>query len=229
MKLDLHIHSWHSCHPFWGHDCYSKPRDIVKTAIKAGLDGISVTDHNSLKGGMAAARTAKGIRGGFRVIQGMEIKSSRGDILAYGVREEIPLGLSPEETIERILDQGGVPVIAHPFCGFFTRLITRSKWDETLITGLSIRFKRRIGIEVLNSGTGELGNKRALALAERLRLPRSAGSDSHILDSIGSAGIICDSDPLESLRKGRVKIFGGHHPFTVPLRAYWTKFYRLFV
>ena len=157
MKLDMHCHSWYSYHPFWGHDCYSRPRDIVKSAIKAGLDGISVTDHNTLKGGAAIKGMAKRIRGDFIVIPGMEVKSRNGDILAYGIQEEIPLGLSPEETIERILDQGGVPVIAHPFCGLFVKLITSSRWDERLITGLSIRFRKRIGIEVFNSGNKKKG------------------------------------------------------------------------
>lgn len=228
MKLDMHCHSWYSCHPFWGHDCYSRPRDILKVAIKAGLDGISVTDHNTLKGSAAIKGIAKRIRGDFTVIPGMEVKSTSGDILAYGVSEEIPLGLSPEETIEKILSQGGVPVIAHPFCGPFTKLITSTKWSETLITGLSIRFRKRIGIEVFNSGTGKSGCERALALASRLGLSKSAGSDSHITQSIGAAGIICDSDPLESLRKGRVRIFGEYYPFTVPLKAYLTKLWKLF-
>lgn len=227
MKLDMHIHSWHSCHPFWGHDSWSRPREIVKTAIKAGLDGISVTDHNTLKGSMAALKISKKMRRDFRVIPGMEIKSTSGDILAYGIKEEIPRGLSPEETIERILAQGGVPVIAHPFSGLYG-LVNKSRWSEVLITGLSIRFKKRLGMEVLNSGNSGGGDERALALAEKLKLPRTAGSDSHITKTIGAAGIVCDSDPLESLRKGRVKIFGGHYPFTIPLRVYCTKLGKLF-
>jgi predicted metal-dependent phosphoesterase TrpH len=226
MKLDMHCHSWYSYHPFWGHDCYSKPRDILKAAIKAGLDGISVTDHNTLKGSRAMAKLARGRK--FTVVPGMEVKSTNGDILAYGIQEEIPLGLTPEETIEKILDQGGLPVIAHPFCGLFIKLVTSSSWDERLITGLSIRFKKRIGIEAFNSGSKRSGDERALALAEKLGLPKTAGSDSHITKSIGRAGIICDSNPLESLRQGRVKIFGEYNPFTVPLQVYWTKFYRLF-
>jgi len=229
MKLDMHCHSWYSYHPFWGHDCYSRPRDIVKSAIKAGLDGISVTDHNTLKGSAAIKGIAKRIRGDFIVIPGMEVKSRNGDILAYGVSEEIPLGLSPEETIEKILDQGGVPVIAHPFCALFVKMITRSKWDESLITSLSTRFRKKIGIEVFNSGNKKSGDARALAIAMKLGLTKSAGSDSHITKSIGAAGIFCDSDPLESLRKGRVKIFGKYNPLTVPMKVYWTKFYKLFV
>lgn len=252
MKLDMHIHSWYSYHPRVGRDCYTKPRGIVKAAVKAGLDGISVTDHNSLKGGLVTARTAKRIKGDFIVVPGMEIKSTNGDILAYGVGEEIPLGLSPGETIERILDQGGIPVIAHPFCSIFLRLssmekwrerqtmllllklkkkigfkLDRGRWNESQITGLSRRFGKKMGIEVFNANSPPKGNENALALAKRLGLPISAGSDSHVLKSIGNAGIICDSDPLESLRRGRVKTFGSYNPLTIPIRVYWTKFWNL--
>jgi len=44
MKHDLHIHSKYSS------DGILEPERIVKIAIKRGLNGIAVTDHNTIKG-----------------------------------------------------------------------------------------------------------------------------------------------------------------------------------
>jgi len=50
MKYDLHIHSKYS------YDGILEPRDIVKIAIKRGLDGIAITDHNTVKGALEAKK-----------------------------------------------------------------------------------------------------------------------------------------------------------------------------
>ena len=43
MFYDTHTHTKHSC------DCRKIPEDAVTTAIKNGLDGISITDHSDLR------------------------------------------------------------------------------------------------------------------------------------------------------------------------------------
>jgi predicted metal-dependent phosphoesterase TrpH len=49
MKYDLHVHS------FYSKKCgHMNPKDIVKTAIKNGLDGVAITDHDTIKGGLKA-------------------------------------------------------------------------------------------------------------------------------------------------------------------------------
>ena len=46
MKYDLHIHSKYSS------DGIMDVKDIMKIAIKRGLNGIAITDHNTIKGGL---------------------------------------------------------------------------------------------------------------------------------------------------------------------------------
>lgn len=45
MKYDLHTHSKYSS------DGWIDPEMLVKTAIKKGLSGIAVTDHNTIRWG----------------------------------------------------------------------------------------------------------------------------------------------------------------------------------
>ena len=46
MKYDLHIHSKYSS------DGVLDPEKIVKIAAKRGLNGVAITDHNTIIGGL---------------------------------------------------------------------------------------------------------------------------------------------------------------------------------
>jgi len=60
-----------------------------------------VTDHNTIAGAQAAQALAPEL-----VIVGEEIMTNSGEILAAYVVEEIPAGLSPQETIRRLKNRG---------------------------------------------------------------------------------------------------------------------------
>jgi len=168
---------------------------LIETAIKKGLGGIIITDHDNVKGGLIGKKLAKAYKG-FIVIPGVEVTSYSGHILAIGIDENIPKNLSVEETVERIHDLGGVAVASHPF----SKLVRKSLKGECLKTD---------AIEVFNA-TNKIGaNERALLFARTNKKPQSAGSDAHWARNVGDAGIICDN-PVEDLRKGRAKIFGDY-------------------
>ena len=44
IKLDLHVHSHYS------EDAIGTPEEIIKYAIRNGMQGIAITDHNEIKG-----------------------------------------------------------------------------------------------------------------------------------------------------------------------------------
>ena len=104
MILDPHIHSTFSS------DSTASPRDIVKKAKAIGLDAIAVADHNTIKGSMATIEEAKDFKD-IIVIPAMEISSSKGHIVALGIKEDVKKGLSPEETVETIRNLGGIAVL----------------------------------------------------------------------------------------------------------------------
>ncbi len=81
MMFDLHIHSKYS------HDSYLSPPQIIKIAEKRGLDGIAITDHNTLKGGIETSKINN--KDDFIVIVGSEIKTEYGDVIGLFLNEEI--------------------------------------------------------------------------------------------------------------------------------------------
>src|SRR5919106_5843231 len=98
------------CHTVYSKDCLTRPEDLVKTCRRKGLDRVVVTDHNTIAGASAAQAMDPE-----RVIVGEEIMTTRGEILAAFVSEEIPKGLTPQETLRRLKDQGAYISVSHPF------------------------------------------------------------------------------------------------------------------
>jgi len=168
---------------------------MIEAAIRRGLDGMIITDHDSVKGGLAGRRVARGYRG-FRVIPGSEVTSIAGHVLAIGIEEDVAKGLSLEETVDRIHDLGGIAVASHPF----SSRVKPSLAEESFRTD---------GVEVFNAMNRVDDNSKALVLAQRRMIARTAGSDAHWADAIGNAGIICD-DPLEDIVKARARLYGSY-------------------
>ena len=104
LKADLHMHTHFS------HDSGAPSKSIVDRCIKTGVNCIAVTDHNNIGGALEVQDLAP-----FRVIVGEEIKSSKGDIIGLFLKEQIPKGLSPMETVEAIKSQDGLVMVPHPF------------------------------------------------------------------------------------------------------------------
>jgi len=106
IKLDLHVHSKYS------EDGIGSPKEIIKSIKKKGLHGMAITDHNNIEG---CIKTLKLATKDFIVIPGIEISTLDGHILALNVKKKIPWKLSIEETIDRITDEGGLPIAPHLF------------------------------------------------------------------------------------------------------------------
>ena len=175
-KFDLHIHTCCSKHERWGIDGLNTPREMVKAAIRVGLDGIAVSDHDTTKGGLIAAKAAREIDRDFLVIPSIEIKTKEGDVLGLGVMEEINIksrSLTAEEAIEKMREKGAVIIAPHPYSkeGVGGQLVEKLKFDA---------------IEAFNSRMLSRHNRKAKELAARLGLPMVASSDAHIADEVGN-------------------------------------------
>jgi predicted metal-dependent phosphoesterase TrpH len=166
---------------------------MIEAAIKKGLDGMIITDHDSVRGGLVGRKEARTFKD-FRVVPGAEVTSLSGHILAIGVETDIPKGLSVDETIERIHDLGGISVTSHPF----SNRVRPSLEEQCLETD---------AVEVFNATNTLLANRRAISLAEAQNRPRTAGSDAHWTRLVGKAGVIAD-DPITDIKSGRARIFG---------------------
>src|SRR5688572_6110711 len=102
-KVDLHAHTIYS------RDGLTPVAAVIERARGVGLDKIAITEHNNLAGALAAKKLAPDL-----VIVGEEIKTTHGEIIAYFVKECVPRGLSPQETIRRLREQGAVISLPHP-------------------------------------------------------------------------------------------------------------------
>ena len=199
MRFDLHIHSCNS------HDCLLQIDDILKQAVKTGLDGIAITDHNTVEGSLQARVRAKELNLPLIVLIGMEVSTSKGHILVLGITENIPYGLSPEKTIEIVREKGGVAIPSHPFK---MKGIGR-------VDGLEVD-----GIETFNSSCMFGENAKAKKMAQTLGKCEIGGSDSHLLDTIGFGITEIDAEPnekavLQAIREGKTHASGRRTPLCI--------------
>ena len=166
-KVDLHSHTVYS------KDCLTRTRAHVERARAVGLTRIAVTEHNRLDGALAAKALAPDL-----VIVGEEIKTTHGEVIAWFVREEVPRGLSPKETVRRLRDQGAVIAIPHPL----DSLRTSAMGLETVLTIID----QVDALEVLNARcVRPQDNVAARELARAHGKLQTAGSDAHTLFEVG--------------------------------------------
>ena len=160
LKLDLHIHSQYS------EDATGSPKDIIKILQKKGLQGMAIADHNTVEGGLKALKVKPKE---FIVIPGVEISTKDGHMLALNVTENIKRHLSVEETVEKIIDAGGLPVAPHLF-----RNMSGIKKEKLR----NIRTKIS-AIEVFNSCSLPQTNLKTAKIAKEYGLGGTGGSDAH--------------------------------------------------
>ncbi len=220
MKIDFHSHSVYSKHTIWGNEAFGRPDQMIDMAISKGLNGLAITDHNSVRGSLEGLRHAKKIKN-FLLIPGTEVSSREGHIVALGVKEDISRKLTVPETIDRVHDLGGLAIAAHPYAG----------WPRTASLGDAIRKYKFDAIEVLNGGTRVNANRKAYRVAKEMGVPMTAGSDSHYWKDLGLIYNLVDCGPsvdsvLRAIRKGKVLPQGRPFGFYTGLRLATRKFVR---
>lgn len=171
LYADFHMHSDHS------DDCVVPVRELLVRARQCGLDVIAITDHNSAEGGLEGQKLAA--EHGVQVIVGEEVKTAEGEVVGLFLERTIPGGLSFAETLEAIREQNGIVYLPHPF----DRLHTVPSY------GVLKRHVDEIDVvEVFNSRLAfPAFNERAELFAQRYRIAAAAGSDAHVLASLGTA------------------------------------------
>ena len=160
LKLDLHVHSEYS------EDGVGSPKEIIKSLQKKKINGMALTDHNKIEGGIKALKIAPK---DFIVIPSVEISTRDGHLIALNVKENLPRGLSVEETVEKIKKAGGIPIVPHIFRNMSGIKMEKFKKIQTKITA----------IEVFNSCSVPQTNLKTAKVAKSKNLGGTGGSDSH--------------------------------------------------
>lgn len=169
--VDLHSHTHYS------KDCIVRFEWIIEICEKRGIDRLAITDHNTADSALAMQQIAPQL-----VIPGEEIMTTQGEILGYFVTETIPAGLSPEETIGRLRQQGAVISVSHPF-----DRLRKGAWQQADLERILPLVD---AIEVFNSRClFPADNARAQAFAQAHGKLGTAGSDAHSRVEYGNGAL----------------------------------------
>lgn len=176
MILDLHIHSRYSF------DSMLKPSRIIDVAKRRGLDGIAITDHETIRGGFEAKKINQDPN--FVVIVGCEVNTEVGDVIGLFLKEEIQ-SKNSIEVMKEIKEQEGITILPHPYRGH--------KLSKRLVESADI-------IEGFNSRSNKVENEKAMALATKCNKPFVAGSDAHFASEIGLSQTYIEGDMSSDLK-----------------------------
>ena len=184
LRVEFHSHTYAS------KDSLTSPADLIAAAHRKGIDRLIITDHNTIAG----ARMAQALDPEL-VIVGEEIMTTRGEILAAFVTEEVPPQLSPTETIHRLRDQGAFISVSHPF-----DRMRSGAWKEADLLEILPLVD---AIEVYNSRCMFPGfNRAAKRFAEEHNIPGTVGSDAHAAFEVGRSLLVLEQfESAEQMRK----------------------------
>jgi len=208
MKADLHIHSRYSM------DCDTSLDAIIRRCQELKIDCIAIADHGTTEGGLEMQKLAP-----FKVIVAEEVLSTQGEIMGMFLKETIPSGFTPAETVRRIREQGGLVNIPHPFETIRGSALKQPYLDE-IADGIDL-------MEVLNSRSPFPANSdKARDFAARHGIPGGAGSDAHSVYEIGNAYVEMPDfgtpeEFLKALKQG--KIYGKRSGIFVHLFSTWAR------
>jgi len=196
MRFDLHVHSNFSD----GHD---DVKTILKVAAKRGLNGLSITDHDTLRGMQTARQLINDLKLELILIPGVETTTSEGHLIILDIEDLPKRKMSVEDTIDEAHDLGGIVVVPHPYHPFRNAIGRIPECDA---------------VEVYNSKhIFGIANARARVIAGRRMLPMVAGSDSHYAETVGLGVTWIETEDadgvIQAICSGRTRIEGHRtHP-----------------
>lgn len=108
MFIDTHMHEM-----TYSKDSFLALDQMVQIARMKGLEGICITDHDSMGLKEYAAEYSKDT--GFPIFVGIEYYSLQGDIVAFGIEDYPTERIPAQDFIDLVNAQAGVCFAAHPF------------------------------------------------------------------------------------------------------------------
>ncbi len=216
-RADPHCHTTAS-------DGMVTPAELVDAAVKAGLDLIAVTDHDTMAS--VAEVRSRGEAVGLTVVPGQEVTTkwpAQTHMLGWFLERPVRRGMSLEYTVAEIHEQGGLAIVPHPFMPIYFGSIQPGMLRR-LIEVTSVD-----GIEMLS--TVPMGGPRRKLLheffdANRERLGAAIGaSDCHFgTGDMGRALTLFDGDFRTAVMERTTKPAAGvrHRvPTGIALRQQW--------
>ena len=176
-RVDLHTHSEAS------KDGGITAEQYAELLRNETLDIIAITDHGRIDFALGMQKAL----GGKRIIVGQEIDTSEGEIIGLFLKKQIDPGLSAEDTIAKIKNQGGVVYIPHPL--------------ETTRKGLQLNSleMNMENIDIMETFNGrsfaQNFGPEAFAWARKNNIASAASSDAHGYKGAGNTYSILMEQP----------------------------------
>ena len=188
MRFDLHVHSnISSC------SCLAL-EDIIEQAGRLGLDGVCITDHQSMQ---AANHVREGVQeNGVCLVIGMEYETPDGHFLIFGPFEDIEPGLSARDLLETVRAQKGVAIAAHPFRA------------NNPVQDYVLRENLCHVVESLNGRNTDRENDQVDSWRGKYAFSECCGSDAHTIEEIGNL-TTCFDVPIRSRKDLIHALYGG--------------------
>lgn len=192
MLIDLHIHTRR------GSSCSMLHiKDLIRRAKEIPLDAVCITDHNTTKAVERAKKIGK--EQGLLVFGGIEVRCREGDVLVFGLENSPRSGITAQDLVDIVHQEGGVAIPAHPF-----------RSSAPSLGSMVFEVNCFDAIEVLNGNSNDYENRTSLEAAQKLCLPGTGGSDSHSLKHIGrcftefeESSIMNEGDLINAIKGGR--------------------------
>jgi predicted metal-dependent phosphoesterase TrpH len=209
MRLaDTHVHTRRS-------DGWFTSETLAETALEAGLSAIVVTDHDDVRGGFELRDYVARRSLPLTVYPGSEItarcEGHDVHILALGIEDDVAPWQEPEWTVEQIVRQGGIPVLAHPY----------KKGTGYLRARREIRLDVPVSMEIYNASIADID--RFDPRARRRSIDRNAsattfqvehsdlflgpvgGTDAHFR-TVGRGLTAFEGDLLDAIRSAQTAV-----------------------
>lgn len=197
MKIDLH------CHTKYSLDNDFEPVQLIREAVEKGLDAICITDHFSVEASQPVDKIK--IPDGFLVFRGVEISTTLGHMLAFGLPDDTwntwgrYFQLDTRQVVASVRKQGGICVPSHPFRP--VESMADFAFDRSLFDA----------VEAMNGGNLPEWNEKAREKAGIIGLPCIGGSDCHGPGKVGRAYTVFENPVttlaglIEEIRQGRCR------------------------
>ena len=169
----------------------TSPEKQVDRARRNGMNVICITDHNAVNGAFKAQKYAKQFDD-IDVVVGNEIMTNDGEIIGFGLTEDVKSFMTIEETVDAIRDQGALTIAPHPF-SFHVHGLKEKIFDIDLDA-----------FEVINGGHPDLySNHFAQMVMDRFpgRWAPISASDGHSNFTVGYNWTEFEGSTEDDLRK----------------------------
>lgn len=205
IKIDLHVHTSKGSPCAESHD----PLTLTDTMVKNDLQGIVITEHNTLWSQHEIEKLNTGLKNR-KIYRGMEISSGNHHFILIGIgnSDKLYAGIPPDILMEIVNSQGGIVILAHPYSG--------CRKNETISypPGLT-------AVEVMSTVTREEDFIKAIDSCSRHHLKPVAGSDAHCNSKVGDFYTVFPSLPANEtelavmIRKGQGAPHAGKTGFLI--------------